>query len=338
MKRLFTITTALMLCIVILLSCAAQPGAVQALPIQVGDVDRDNDITVVDATLIQRFLADMNSPSELQTALSDADGDGDMSILDVTAIQRMLAGLPGKFVYAEINDWFIGVTSFHTNSEVAVADHYSTTEICYVGVPVVFSARVFSGAQPRRFMLSIDGETVCEVEAKGYEKALLTYTFPEEGEYVMSCCAECRYGLTTQSSRRIRAVSLPEDGSPAIMGAAFYDASSTGSGNSVLTVNAVGGTAPYMYNYTLYYDGLSPLCAAPDSEEVIVPEPAGSSYTTGYIRDNEINLNELFAKYVKKPSEAGHSDVMRVQITVRDAEGKESQPVTASYIGYVIYY
>ena len=60
---------------------------------EVGDVDLDGDITIIDATLIQRFLVDLENLSDEALAQADADRDGDVSILDATAIQRYLADL-----------------------------------------------------------------------------------------------------------------------------------------------------------------------------------------------------------------------------------------------------
>ena len=306
------------------------------LPLKVGDVDRDNDITTVDTTWIQRFLGNLCVFSELQEALGDADGDNDLTILDVTAVQRHLANLPGTFTYAEITDYVCGFTSFHADCEISIADHYSTTDVCYVGVPVTFYPKAYGS--PRRYTLKIDGEIIYDVEAKDYDiKKGMSYTFHETGEHVITCDAECCYGQHTKSTFRVRAVSLPENGSPVVMGAVFYDEDYRSSGDSVLTVIAAGGTAPYQYNYTLYYDGLSPLCAAPETEGEIMPITEPDEYTTGYTDQNEINVLELFAKYLGKPT-GNHSDVMRVKVTVRDAEGRESQPVTASYIGYEICY
>ena len=337
MKRLIEKAAALLLCIVLLLSSVVSASAIMPLPLKVGDVDRDNNITVVDATLIQRFLIKMPEPNELQAALSDTDGDGVLSVIDATALQRQLSGLSGPFVSAEITDYVVGFTSFHSNSEIAIADHYSTQEIAYVGVPVTFYPKAYGG--PRRYTLSVDGEIVYAVEAKAYhEKDGIAYTFTEEGDYIVSCDAECNYGQHTQSSHRIKVVRLPESGDPVVMGAVFFDQDYRSSGDSVLTVIASGGTAPYQYNYTLYYDGLSPLCAALEPEGEVIPAVDDGSYTTGYIDSNVINLYELFAKYVKKPSEMGKSDVMRVTITVRDANGRVSQPAYASYIGYEICY
>ena len=58
-----------------------------------GDADGDCDVTILDATVIQRVLAELPVDSYNEAA-ADADGDGDVTILDATYIQRFLAGLP----------------------------------------------------------------------------------------------------------------------------------------------------------------------------------------------------------------------------------------------------
>ena len=58
-----------------------------------GDADDDGQLTILDATTIQRHLAGLPT-SAYNEGASDADGDGEVSILDATAIQRHLAGLP----------------------------------------------------------------------------------------------------------------------------------------------------------------------------------------------------------------------------------------------------
>ena len=57
-----------------------------------GDVDNDNEITIIDGTYIQRFLADLTSFSDAQMLVADYDNDGSVTIVDCTRIQRMLAG------------------------------------------------------------------------------------------------------------------------------------------------------------------------------------------------------------------------------------------------------
>lgn len=58
-----------------------------------GDVDGDGEVTIMDATYIQRVLSGIPIPFELDERLADTDGDNDVTVLDATNIQRWLAGL-----------------------------------------------------------------------------------------------------------------------------------------------------------------------------------------------------------------------------------------------------
>ena len=58
-----------------------------------GDADKDGEVTILDATAIQRRLAELDTAAYDETA-ADADEDGEVTILDATAIQRCLAELP----------------------------------------------------------------------------------------------------------------------------------------------------------------------------------------------------------------------------------------------------
>ncbi|MBQ8859713.1 MAG: CHAP domain-containing protein [Ruminococcus sp.] len=61
--------------------------------ILIGDVDQDSSVTIIDSTLIQMYMASIESLTEEQKALADVDGDGDVSVLDSTKIRLYLAGL-----------------------------------------------------------------------------------------------------------------------------------------------------------------------------------------------------------------------------------------------------
>ena len=65
----------------------------------VGDADGDGMITVLDATRIQRALADLIPTGELNTVACDTDGDGSITILDATRIHRTLAFGDDEFYY-----------------------------------------------------------------------------------------------------------------------------------------------------------------------------------------------------------------------------------------------
>ena len=58
-----------------------------------GDADMDKSVTILDATRIQRWLADLIDEDEIDLISADADGDGDVTILDATHIQRFIAEL-----------------------------------------------------------------------------------------------------------------------------------------------------------------------------------------------------------------------------------------------------
>ena len=58
-----------------------------------GDTDLDGSVTIVDATLIQRYLANLDTLSDRQKLVADVDGDGDVTIIDASLIQRKLAGI-----------------------------------------------------------------------------------------------------------------------------------------------------------------------------------------------------------------------------------------------------
>ena len=59
----------------------------------IGDVDLDGSVTILDATAIQRYLADLTQLSGEQLAMADVDADGSVTIIDATKIQRYVAGM-----------------------------------------------------------------------------------------------------------------------------------------------------------------------------------------------------------------------------------------------------
>ena len=70
----------------------AQFEVTEDMPIILGDVDDDGEVSIFDATAIQRNLAALPVDSFIDKA-ADTDGDGEITILDATHIQRYLAGM-----------------------------------------------------------------------------------------------------------------------------------------------------------------------------------------------------------------------------------------------------
>jgi len=63
-------------------------------PYILGDSDADGEVSVLDATAIQRVIAQLTGYDSINTEAADCDGDSEISILDATAIQRYIALLP----------------------------------------------------------------------------------------------------------------------------------------------------------------------------------------------------------------------------------------------------
>lgn len=59
----------------------------------VGDANSNGEINIADATVIQRYLAQLSVPDTFDSSACDTDGDGGITVLDVTAVQRYLAML-----------------------------------------------------------------------------------------------------------------------------------------------------------------------------------------------------------------------------------------------------
>lgn len=59
--------------------------------VTIGDIDGDGNITISDATAIQRYLAEMITLSPDQLIAADTDGNGEVTINDATQLQKYLA-------------------------------------------------------------------------------------------------------------------------------------------------------------------------------------------------------------------------------------------------------
>ncbi|MBQ1475405.1 MAG: starch-binding protein [Ruminococcus sp.] len=66
-----------------------------------GDVDGDDDVTIIDVTMIQRHLAGVIRLDEAAQRRGDVDADEDMTVIDATLIQRYLSGIIDKFPAGE---------------------------------------------------------------------------------------------------------------------------------------------------------------------------------------------------------------------------------------------
>ena len=332
MRRIIKIMLSILLCAALFCGCIVTADAALP-PLMIGDADLDYDIEITDATAIQRYLADLYDewrayyPDELYRAICDADGDGSATILDATTIQRKLADLPNGFVGGEIWDYYIYDISWHSTAEIdAEGGSYVPDETCYVGVPVSFTAQVRGGAAPRKYALYIDDALVEEkAAAAGMNKVCsFTHTFTQAGDYEVTTTVECEYGAKSYRTHKVKVIPLPEDGKPVVMGAAFFDDSQMRSGDGVLTVTAAGGTAPYQYKYAFY--------STMQLDEYELGFGDSLICDTGYIDQNYFDMASFRESGIPFPERFGER--MKAVVTVRDANGAESEPVTVEYFAY----
>ena len=85
-KRIFSLIIAILLMLQIPLCSDAALA-----PLKIGDVDRDYEVTVIDATVIQKCLASLKELDTLSRYLGDVDGEDGLNIIDATLIQKKLA-------------------------------------------------------------------------------------------------------------------------------------------------------------------------------------------------------------------------------------------------------
>lgn len=78
------------LAVALLFSCVAAAGAKSFLR---GDTNLNGEVDITDATMIQRYIAEMITLSDTAMKAADADQNGEVDVLDATWIQRYLSSM-----------------------------------------------------------------------------------------------------------------------------------------------------------------------------------------------------------------------------------------------------
>ena len=92
MKTIRTIVSVLLIT-ALLLTGACVSSVAETYDYLLGDTDMDHDVSVTDATLIQRKTADMIVLSGVSKLAADVDSDGEITVLDATTIQMWLVNM-----------------------------------------------------------------------------------------------------------------------------------------------------------------------------------------------------------------------------------------------------
>ncbi len=72
-----------------------------AAGVLLGDADADGKVTIIDATCVQRYLADSPVGDSFSEEAADVDASGEIEITDATFIQRWAANIGTPYPIAE---------------------------------------------------------------------------------------------------------------------------------------------------------------------------------------------------------------------------------------------
>ena len=202
---------------------AADTDTSAAATLILGDADLDGSVTVLDATRVQRYLADMTTLSDEAKPAADADEDGDVTIMDATAIQRWLADMDDGHPIGDP----IG-TQTPTEPATEEATQAATEAVTEPATEAATEAQV-TGEEWKenvgKIVLSdsgitvtgngayVDGNTVIITEGGDWE---VTGTCTDGMIYVRTCTDEEEKDINDKVKLRLNGMSLTNPDGPAI--------------------------------------------------------------------------------------------------------------------------
>ncbi|MDO4748145.1 MAG: dockerin type I domain-containing protein [Eubacteriales bacterium] len=110
MKKLLSLLLCIALCFSTVITANSAENKV------LGDVNLDHNVSVIDATLIQRHLSRQYILSEENLANADVSGDGNISIMDATLIQQFVAQIIPEFPAVQTRVYGVSATASSESS------------------------------------------------------------------------------------------------------------------------------------------------------------------------------------------------------------------------------
>ena len=205
MKKLSIIIVSVILVLILGMFSATAVTA----PLFLGDIDSMGSITIKDATLVQKFLANITSFDKRQIVLAEVDGDGIITIKDATMIQKYCAKVIKRFpIPNEVRD-NVTIESFYADYDSGKA---------MTCVPVTFTVLASATPDPITFDYYINDELII----KGSEQCTFTCTFDEAGTYNVKVVATNDFGTWTRLSTDYEVVE-PYSSESVMVKAFYYD-------------------------------------------------------------------------------------------------------------------
>lgn len=308
MKRLISLmmVMALLAPVCVINTLAALP------PKQMGDLNGDWNVDIIDVTLIQSILAQIHDKTPQLEYLGDVDQDGALSIIDATNIQLWLAGLIGD------EDIDVGYVSTDIYFHDAYPDYESGKAMA--GVPVTFTMNAKSSVQPLKYSLYV-GESLLDNKCVATTtENTITYTFEEAGTYYVVIAVRNIFngGINRIGYYEYEVVEPYEYVNPEIISAyitgkhmdtVVYDKE-----DMKACVEVKGGVAPYQYKFELTRAETTEY----DAKDITITQDFSEK---NYFELENIDYDDIcFRDY-------GHSSCdlpCVLNITVKDANGAET--------------
>ncbi len=130
MKKHIRILSALMALMLVMTAGMISTSAVRA-PVTFGDVNHDG-LDITDATIIQRTVAKLQTISPYSAFAADVNADNQVTILDATMIQQKLAGIIDEFpagVYSYVDVYAEALTSNYSSGNARVGTPVTFTAV-----------------------------------------------------------------------------------------------------------------------------------------------------------------------------------------------------------------
>ncbi len=292
MKKIF----AIILTAVILVSVMAISTNAARPPQKYGDADADQNISVLDATIIQMHLANIEGVYLGHYEGADVDGDNEISIMDATTIQLYLANIITTFPAGE---FFLVDKSLYD-----VIPSYLSGK-AQAGVPVDFKVCGYAYPEPSVAYLYVSDKLV---DTATGDDSTLTYTFPQKGIYRVEVVLTDKWGeeagRLTKSYEVIDPVT--DTTNPFIKNITIDDTYST---NPTITVDVINGSGDYTYSYYV-------------SCPYLIEEERDFFFSKQDVKENSVTLGYGLID---------HGDTYVVTVYVTDSNGNTASG-TASFI------
>lgn len=225
---------------VLLTLCLVIPAAAADGYRLIGDADEDGEVSILDATRIQRTLAGLVELSVLQDYLADVDGSGGVTILDATIIQRALADMAYDFYKTRLYTWRAKI-----NAVDVVPDCLTPGEPPVIPQPTPGTTKRFTIEEAAHEIPSEYEVYVNDTLLRGRSTdESFSYTFIDPGRYTFTVIAYDPFGENDMYRFEIN---VPDSmyRTPEIVSAVYNK------NTSILSIIAAGGCEPYEYEYII---------------------------------------------------------------------------------------